>query len=98
MSGFSYTMEALEATFQQDFNNDGTTGVVSAAIDSVGTAKLAKVADFYFLYQGTGTSGSVLRYGGATVMVGASPWTPRGAEVSGSGYQVVLKPGSADQY
>jgi hypothetical protein len=98
MSGSSYTMEALEATFQQDLNGDGTTGVVSTAIDSVGTAKLAKVADFYFLYQGTGATGSVLRYNGAAVMVGASPWTPLGAEVSGSGYKVVFRNGSADQY
>lgn len=98
MSGFSYTMEALEATFQQDLNSDGTTGVVSTAIDSVGTAKLAKVADFYFLYQGTGATGSVLRYNGAAVMVGASTWAPLGAAVSGSGYQVVFKNGSFDQY
>src|SRR5258705_7655404 len=98
MSGFSYTMESLEATFQQDLNSDGTTGVVSTAIETTGTAKLAKVADFYFLYQGTGATGSVLRYNGAAVMVGASAWTPLGAEVSGSGYKVVFKNGNADQY
>src|SRR5258707_9860521 len=50
------------------------------------------------MYQGTGASGTVLRYGGASVVPGTSPWTPRAAEQAGSGYQVVLKPGSADQY
>src|SRR5258707_13257521 len=50
------------------------------------------------MYQGTGASGTVLRYGGASVVPGTSPWTPRAAEQAGSGYQVVLKPSSADQY
>jgi serralysin len=98
VSGSSYAMESLEPTFQQDFNNDGTTGVVSTAIESAGSTKLARVADFYFMYQGAGTSGAVLRSGGQNVVAGAGTWTPLGAEKVGSGYQVVWKNGSLDQY
>jgi serralysin len=100
VSGFSYGIESLEASFNQNFNGDGTTGVVSTAIESSGSTKLSRVADFYFMYQGTGASGGVvLRLGGNYVAAGQlGAWTPLGAEQVGSGYQVVWKNGSADQY
>jgi hypothetical protein len=98
MSGGSYALELQEAAFQQDFNGDGTIGVVSSVVETAGTTKLARVADFYFMYQGSGTTGAVLRQNGDYVVAGSSPWTALGAERWSGGFQVVWKNGSADQY
>ena len=98
MSGGSYALESLEAVFQQNFNGDGTTGVASSTVETAGTTKLARVADFYFMYQGNGTSGAVLQQNGSPVMAVGSTWTALGTERWSGGYQVVWKNGSADQY
>jgi serralysin len=98
MASGSYALESLETAFGQDLNGDGTTGVVSFDIETSGAAKLARVADFYFMYQGSGSTGAVLRQNGNYVVAGSGAWTPLGAERWSGGYQVVWKNGSADQY
>jgi serralysin len=98
MTSSSYALQSLETTFGQDFNRDGTTGVVSSNIETAGTTKLARVADLYFMYQGSGSSGAVLRQNGNDVIAGSSQWTALGTERWSGGYQVVWKNGSADQY
>ena len=98
-SGNSLALESLEASFQQNLNNDLTTGIVTTVIESNGSTSLVQVADNYFLYPVGGSSGPQLRFGGAAVTTGEfGAWTPIGAEQTASGYQVAWKFGSADQY
>src|SRR5262245_27116425 len=68
LTRISYALQSNESTFQQHLNGDGTIGVVSSEIETAGNTKLAQVADMYFMYQGDGSSGVLLRYNGA-------PWT-----------------------
>ena len=99
VSGSSYAVEVREAVFQQDLNGDGTTGLVTTTIAANGSTHLTQVADTYFLYAGSGTSGPQLKFGGAGVTVGAfGAWTPIGAEAVDGGYEVVWQIAGADQY
>ena len=98
-SGNSLALQSLEASFQQNLNNDLTTGIVTTVIESNGSTSLVQGADNYFLYPVGGSSGPQLRFGGAAVTTGEfGAWTPIGAEQTASGYQVGWKFGSADQY
>ena len=84
-----------------------TVGAVSAhgliyndvvAIESSGATRLDQVANEFYLRDGAG-NGPSLKYAGADVVAGQfGTWTPLGVEKVGSGYQVVWKNGSADQY
>ena len=99
VSGNSYALQSLEASFQQDVNGDGRIGPLTTVIESAGSTSLAQVADAYFLYQGGGSSGPQLRLSGAYVAAGQfGAWTPIGAEQVGSVYEVAWKNGAADQY
>jgi hypothetical protein len=94
-----YALQADETTFQQDLNGDGTIGVVSSEIETVGNTKLAQVADMYFMYQGNGSSGVLLRKDGAPWTVGQDgPWRVIGAEQTASGYSVWLRAGTGNFY
>jgi 20S proteasome alpha/beta subunit len=94
VSGSSYALEALEASFHQDLNGDGTIGVVATPIESSGATTLFRAADGYTL----GVSGPQLMFGGATVTAGQSgAWTPIGAEAIAGGFEVAWKNGP-DQY
>ena len=84
--------------FQQDFNADGTTGLKTTPIETSGATRLDQVANEFYLRDGAG-NGPSLKYAGADVVAGQfGAWTPLGVEKVGSGYQVVWKNGSADQY
>ena len=48
LSPTSFALEFLETAFGQDLNGDGTTGVTTASIESVGSTTLTKVADSVF--------------------------------------------------
>jgi serralysin len=99
LSGASAGLQALEPTFGQDFNGDGTIGAPPTAIETAGSTTLMPVGSTYYLYASGTTSGPQLKYGGVAVTIGQfGAWTPIGAEPSGSGYQVVWKNGTADQY
>ena len=84
-----------------------TVGAVSAhglihndvvAIEASGATRLDQVANEFYLHDGAG-NGPSLKYAGADVVAGQfGAWTPLGVEKVGSGYQVVWKNGSADQY
>ncbi|MCA6117817.1 M10 family metallopeptidase C-terminal domain-containing protein [Bradyrhizobium sp. WSM 1738] len=101
-SGSSSGIVSLETSFQQDLNGDGTIGVALAsgtAIESLGSTKLVQVGNNYYLASVSGNSGPELYCYGAPVVVGQfGAWTPIGTEQTASGYQVVLKYGTADSY
>ena len=85
--------QALETTFQQDLNGDGTTGIATTVIEAAGSTTLAQVADTFTL------NGVTLKYFGAAVTDGQfGAWKPIGAAQSGGGYQVAWQFGTADQY
>src|SRR5205814_434973 len=69
-------------------------------IEALGATTLVQSGGNYFLYQHGGSSGPSLKAGGAPFVVGQfGAWTPIGAEVlSGGGYEVAWKFGSADMY
>ena len=100
VSGYGYTLQSYEGYFQQDLNSDGVIGVRSAALDASGTTKLAQIADLYFMYQGNGATGVLLRLGGMNFTAGQTgAWQPLGAEQLANGtYQVMWKNGALDQY
>ncbi|MBR1249457.1 M10 family metallopeptidase C-terminal domain-containing protein [Bradyrhizobium sp. AUGA SZCCT0169] len=101
-SGTSSTIETLETSFQQDLNGDGALGipiVSGTAIESFGSTKLVQVGSNYYLASASSNSGPELKCYGAPVVVGQfGAWTPIGTEQTASGYQVVLKYGTADSY
>src|SRR5262249_8123327 len=49
-SGMSAALEALEPTFGQDLNLDGTVGVKTTLIQTDGSTSLTQVANNYFLF------------------------------------------------
>ena len=70
LSGTSFALESLETTFTQDFNGDGTVGLVTTVVEASGATTLDRVANTYFLYAGGTTSGPQLKYSGAAVTTG----------------------------
>ena len=65
----------------------------------VGSTSLVQVGNKYGLESISSGSGPELKCYGSPVVVGQfGAWTPIGAEQTASGYQVVLKDGSADSY
>ena len=98
VSGSAYALQSAEATLHQDLNHGGTTGLKTTTIETAGATDLDQVANKFFLHDSAGT-GPFLKYAGSDVVAGQfGAWTPLGAEKVGSGYQVVWKNGSADQY
>src|SRR6202008_3372767 len=67
-------LEALEKTFGQDLNGDGTIGPPPppppTIIQTDGSTDLAQVGNNYFLYAHGTTTGPELKYSGAAVTVG----------------------------
>ena len=98
VSGSSYALQSLEATLQQDFNHDGTTGLKTTTIETAGATDLVQVANEFYLRDGAG-NGPSLKYAGADVVAGQfGAWTPLGVEKVGTGYLVVWQNGGADHY
>jgi serralysin len=103
VSGGSAALEALEPSFQQDLNNDGTTGPPPPpppiVIESFGATDLDQVGSNYALYAHSTTSGPLLQYQGAAVMADQfGGWRPIGGEATASGYEVAWKMAGADLY
>ena len=97
VAGNSIALESLETTFQQDLNNDGTTGVVSKTIESFGSTSLVQVGNTYDL-DSSGT-GPELTRGGAAITVGEyGGWTPIAMVQTSNGYDVAWKLTGADEY
>jgi Ca2+-binding RTX toxin-like protein/20S proteasome alpha/beta subunit len=99
VSGSSYALESIEATFQQDLNGDGTIGLLSTTVESAGATKLVQVANTFSLDPFAGGTGQQLKYMGSAVTAGEfGGWTPIGAEAVSGGYDVAWKMAGADQY
>jgi hypothetical protein len=108
VSGSASALEALEPSFQQDLNGDGTTGVPNGAgsapgpsgtvIESRGATTLTQVGTTFYLYN-SGGAGPTLKYGGtAIVSTSYGSWAPIGAEATSTGYEVAWKLAGTDQY
>jgi Tryptophan-rich Synechocystis species C-terminal domain len=91
VSGTNFAAESLETTFGQDLNGDGTIGPTKTVIQTDGSTSLAQVANEYFLYGASGTSGPSLKYAGAAVTVGEFSVAPIGAIKTATGYDIALK-------
>ena len=101
VSGSSTTLIALERSFQQDLNGDGMVGNPSIPIpvESFGSTSLVQTGNDYFLYANGTSSGPALKYGGAPWTDGEwGGWTPIGAEVTATGYEVAFNLAGTNQY
>ena len=105
LGGSSPTLEALEPSFNQDLNGDGTIGVPSAATtviqtdtNSFGTTVLTDNNNNYFL-NGTNGAGPELKDGGNNVVAGQfGGWEPIGAAETATGYEVAWKVSGSSEY
>ena len=108
-SGTSTALKAMEVSFQQDLNGDGSIGngdgstgapppSSSTVIEAFGSTSLVEDGSHYFL-QPNGGSAVELSNGGSPVVAGQyGQWAPIAANQTASGYQVVWKLTGADQY
>src|SRR5262249_41588596 len=80
--GTSAVLVSFEPSFQQDLNGDGTIGLKTNVVESLGSTNLEQDGNNYYLHQ-IGGSPVELSYGGAPVVNGQfdqfGPWTPIGA-------------------
>jgi hypothetical protein len=98
VGGSDFALQSYEASFQQDLNGDGTTGVVTSVIESFGATKLVHEANRLAMLDDA-SNGPTLMFQGAPVTDGEfGNWTAIGAEKTSSGYEVAWKNGSLDQY
>ena len=93
----SPTLEALETTFNQDLNGDGTIGlpgttVIQTDTNSYGSITLLETGNEFYLHNSSGL-GPVLQSGGAPVAAGGegAGWVPFGAVETATGYDVAWK-------
>src|SRR5207249_3383897 len=86
VSGSSYALESFEPIFHQDLNGDGVIGLTTTVIQVDGSTNLTKVADHYFLYDGSGAGPSLNIGGGADVAGDFRGWETTSEVVLGTGY------------
>ncbi|MCK1614360.1 MULTISPECIES: M10 family metallopeptidase C-terminal domain-containing protein [unclassified Bradyrhizobium] len=97
--GNATAFEALETSFQQDLNGDGTIGVPQSVIEAIGTTALVYSGDNYVLNPVGGGAGPMLKYGGSAVTAGQfGNYVPIGAEAVSNGYEVAWKNATTGQY
>jgi serralysin len=99
-SGNSTALESLETSFQQDLNGDGVIGIPkTTVIESFGSTSLVQVGIHYFLDDINTGTGPELMFNGAPVAAGQfGAYTPVGAEVTASGYEVAWKNAGTNQF
>ena len=99
VSGSSPALEALEPSFHQDLNGDGTIGIPGTVIESFGSTYLTELNNEFYLNNSSG-SGPVLKLNSTPVVDGqfGGGWAPIGAEQSAGGYVVAWKVAGADEY
>ncbi len=79
MSGGNSAFKALETSFQQDLNGDGTIGVPATTVEAFGSTKLDQVGSNFYLDSISTGSGPSLKWAGADFYVGElGSWTPIG--------------------
>jgi serralysin len=95
-------LQALEPSFHQDLDGDGTTGVSSVgfAIEVAGATELIQSSHTYFLDPAAGGTGVSVKYQGVAVSAGSfASWVAIGAEpLSGGGYEIAWHNVATDQY
>jgi hypothetical protein len=98
-AGNAIALESLETTFHQDFNGDGTIGLVGTAIEPFGTS-LLEVGNNYDLESISSGTGPELTRGGVAKTVGEyGSGTLIGVDqVAGGGYDVALENARTGQY
>ncbi|MDO9382794.1 MAG: M10 family metallopeptidase C-terminal domain-containing protein, partial [Hyphomicrobiaceae bacterium] len=73
------------------------TGPPPVVIEAFGSTQLMQGGSNYYLY--SGGSGPSIKFAGTAIVKGQfGIWTPIGAEQTASGYSIVLKLGTTDQY
>src|SRR5262249_9565523 len=99
VTGSDPSLEALEPTFNQDLNGDGSIGVPTAILSNDGTTQLTQVGSNFFLY-GTGTTtGPELKFLGSAFTSGQiGGWAPIGAIKTAGGYEVAWKLAGSNQF
>jgi serralysin len=98
-SGTSASLEAIETSFHQDLNGDGTIGLPTTVIESFGSTSLVQVSSNYFFNPGPGVTGTELKYGGPAVVAGQfGGYAPLGVEATATGFEVAWKVAGVDQY
>src|SRR5262249_7241081 len=93
--GTSTVLESVEPRFQQDLNGDGSIGLKTNVIESLGSTSLEQDGNNYFFHPSGGPAVE-LSYQGAPVEAGqfdpyGGHWVPIGAEQTASGYEVAWK-------
>jgi Tryptophan-rich Synechocystis species C-terminal domain/Cadherin-like len=97
----SSALVALETSFHQDLNGDGIIGDPSIpfAIETSGSTSLTQLGHNFFLYAHGTSNGPELNYSGAPWTTGQwGGWTPIGAEITATGYEVAFKLTGSDLY
>ena len=98
-SGTNASLEAIETSFHQDLNGDGTIGVPTTVIESSGSSSLVQGGSNDFFNPGPGIIGTELKYAGAAVVAGQfGGYAPLGVEATATGYEVAWKVAGVDQY
>ena len=101
VAGTSTTLIGLERSFQQDLNGDGMIGnpSIAIAVELFGSTDLVLTGNDYFLDANGTSSGPALKYGGAPWTDGEwGGWTPTGAEVTATGYEVAFNLAGTNLY
>jgi serralysin len=100
VAGNSTALEALEQSFHQDLNGDGTIGIPGGTvIESFGSTSLVQTGSNFLLDSISTGTGPELKYGGAPFMAGEwGAWAPIGAEATTSGYEVAFKVAGSNLY
>jgi len=98
-SGTDSALEAIETSFHQDLNGDGTIGPVTTVIEASGSTSLVQVGNNYFLDPVAGGTGPELKISVAAVVARQSGgWTPIGAEQTATGYEIAWKLAGSNEY
>ncbi|WP_244421994.1 S8 family serine peptidase [Bradyrhizobium sp. ORS 285] len=104
VAGSSASLEALETSFHQDLNGDGTIGAPSttpsgSVIEALGSTSLSLSGTTYLMTPVSGGTAIPVTFGGNIVVAGQfGGWAAIGAEASGSGYQIAWKMAGSDLY
>ena len=97
VQGSSIALEALETSFGQDLNGDGTIGIPAVVIQTDGSTSLVEIGNNFYLY--TDGTGPELKSGGMPAVAGpAGSWTPIGAAATSTGYEVAWELPGTDEY
>ena len=97
--GSNPALEALEPSFNQNLNNDGTIGVPGSVIAIDNGATLVAAGNGEYAIEGS-TRGAVLQYQGNAVTTGefGANVAPIGAVKTATGYDVAWTVAGADEY